>query len=144
MQYVPMAVEMVLVKEAGYGLRDLRGTSYTWTERREPTAWEQHLGALTPGVAWKTAGAILALSLILAYQAGAASGVVVSAILAVALHYLGQFNPEGTEVVHEVDEPGMAVEEVMGRLHQHDEHEQMKKEEQEAQARKAKRQGRSP
>jgi len=135
---------MVLVKDAGYSLSDIRGESYTWREQREPTPWEQHLGAIPPGVVWKIAGPLVAIGLLGAYASGSVGGVVVSVALSVALYYLSAFDPEPTEVVHEVERPGMSVEEVMGRLVQHDEHEQMKQEEQEAKARKAKRQGGQP
>lgn len=131
---------MVLVKEAGYTLEGIRGESYTYTSVEPPSSFEAFVGRLVPSAAWKVVGVLLGLGALTAYTTGALSGLFVSVLLGVALHYLSQFNPEPREVVHEVEKPGMSVDEVMGRLVQHDEHEQMKNEEAEAQARKAKRQ----
>lgn len=135
---------MVLVKDAGYELRDIRGEEYTETITRDPTSWEQHLAAITPGVAWKVATPATALAILAFYWSGSVGGVAASVVFGVAMHYLSQFDPEPTEETVEVSKPGMSVEEVMGRLVQHDEHEQMKEEEAEAEARKAKRKGGSP
>ncbi|AGM11213.1 tail assembly chaperone [Haloarcula hispanica tailed virus 2] len=141
LEHVPTAIEMVLVKEAGYNLEDIRGERRVETEVVPPSSLESFVGSLVPSAAWKVVGVILGLGALTAYSTGALSGLFVSVLLGVALHYLGQFNPEPQEVVREVETPGMTVDEVMGRLVQHDEHEQMKNEEAEAQARKARRQG---
>lgn len=131
---------MVLVKDVGYSLTDINGEQYTETITREPSAWEQYLGAFTPGVMWIVAAPLVGLGLLGAYAFGSVDGMVISVVLSVVFYYLAEFDPQPTTETVEVDKPGMSVEEVMGRLVQHDEHEQMKNEEAEAQARKARRQ----
>jgi len=132
---------MVLVKEAGYSLEDIRGESYTYRTTEEPRGLLAAVAALTPRSVRTAAGTLLGVGLLTAYETGLVSAVAVSVALAVALHYVSSIDAEPVETVHEVEKPGMSVEEVMGRLHQHDEHEQMKQEEQEAEARKARAKG---
>lgn len=135
---------MVLVKDAGYSLSDIRGERRTEREVIPPSPWEAFVGDLVPSSVWKVVAGVLGLGAVTAILSGSTSPAIVSVLLGIALHYLAQFNPEPQEVVREVQREGMSVDEVMGRLVQHDEHEQMKNEEAEEQARKAKRQGGSP
>lgn len=137
LEHVPTAIEMVLVKESGYTLEDIRGERRVETEVVPPSPLESFVGDLVPSSAWKVVAGVVGLGALTSLVTTSASPAVVSVVLAVALHYLSDFNPEPREVVREVETPGMSVDEVMGRLVQHDEHEQMKNEEAEAEARKA-------
>ena len=102
-KHQPKALEMVLVKEAGYNLADIRGER---TERVETVEREGVLATLRRILPW--------------------------------------CSPPTPRVRHVVEEtPGMSRKEVLGRVVQHDEHERMRKEDAEAQARKAERRAKS-
>jgi hypothetical protein len=131
---------LVLVKDAGYTLADIRGERSTEREVVPPTSFERFLGSLTPSAARRGVGVLAAAGLLTTVLTGALAGAVVCGILAVACYALSRFNPAPRTAVRTVTTPGMPVDEVIGRLVQHDEHEQMKNEEAEAQARKARRQ----
>lgn len=135
---------MILVKSAGYSLEDIRGASWEYRTAEEPSGLMAAASSLTPRSVRVGAATLLGLGGLLAYETGLLSAVAVSVALAVLLHYASEVDAEPVETVHEVEKPGMSVEEVMGRLHQHDEHEQMKNEEAEAEARKARRKGGAP
>lgn len=137
-KHQPKALEMLLVKEAGYNLSEIRGEREVHTITEEPQGLVAALGRVTPRAVRMAMAAAVALGMLGAYETGMASPLVVSLILAVALHWVGELDAEASQITHEVQKPGMKRREVYARAIQHDEHEQMKEEKREEAQRKAK------
>lgn len=132
-KHQPKALEMILVK-AGYSLREIRGEREVHRIREEPQGLVAAAGRVTPRSARLVAAGCLALGMLVAYETGLLSALAVSVALGVALHALGELEAEATETTHEIHRPGMDRREVVERVIQHDEHEQMKREDAESEA----------
>ena len=132
---------MVLVKDAGYTLSDIRGEQRMEREVVPCSPAEQFLGSLRPSTAKTIGGAAVGFGLVTSLLSGQTAPLIAGLLCLGLLWGLSQFEPEPETIERSVRTEGMTVDEVMGRLVQHDEHEQMKNEEAEAQARKAKREG---
>lgn len=134
---------MILVKEAGFDLSEVRGERRVERTVEQPSSLEAFVGRLTPRTARRAGAGAVGLGLLLAYTSGAAGALVVSVALAVALHYMSEFNAEPTETVTEVNRPGLTEREAFQFLIMHDEHEDMKNDKAEEKARKARRKAKS-
>lgn len=139
----PKAIELALV-QAGYTLADIRGEREVHTVEEQPQGLMAAVGRVTPRGARAAAACTLALGMLLAYETGVLSAVVLSVALGAGLHLLGEMDAEATEVRHEVQRPGMEHEEVQHRLIQWNEWKRIEKEQQKKEAQKAKSQGSTP
>lgn len=135
----PKAIELALV-QAGYTLADIRGEREVHTVVEQPDGLLAAVGRVSPRSALLAAAGTITLGLFLAYETALLSPVAVSLALAYALHLLGEADPGASEVQHEVERPGMTHDEVQERLIQWHEWQRIEAEQQEKEARKAKRQ----
>jgi len=138
-----MAVEMVLVKEGGYSLDEIRGYEETHTSVHPPDPLAAALSGLWSRRVRGGVGVLVAFGLLYAAATGALGAVVLSLLASFLLYLAKEVDAEPEVVKTTVERDGMDSEEVLSRLVQHDEHEQMKKEEAEDKARKARRQAQS-
>jgi len=130
---------MILVKEAGFDLTDLRGERRVERTVREPSSLATFVGRLTPRTARFVAGGAVGVGLLLALVSGTAAALVAAVTVALACYWLGEFSPEPTATVTEVNEPGLSEHEAFQFLIMHDEHEDMKNDKAEEKARTARR-----
>jgi hypothetical protein len=136
-------MELVLTKDAGLSLTDIRGERFEERTVEPPPRYEAWCGRVTRRVARLTAvGAVGAGLLLLALTNDVSPLLWGTTVAAVALA-AGRVEPTERETVRTVTREGMTVDEVMGWLVQHDEHEQMKSDQAEAEARAARRTGQS-
>ena len=70
-------------------------------------------------------------------------GIAASVALALGLHTIGELDPDDTEITHEIDEPGMTAREVEEWWVLNDEHERLKSEMADKEAKAAERRARS-
>lgn len=138
-----MAMETLLVKDAGYALREIRGEREVHRITEEPAGLVATLGRVTPRTARLATVGVVGLGLLLTAESGLVGPLVASVLLGVVLHRVGEFDAEATETVHEVERPGMTEREVHQRWVLHDEHEQMKKDRAEKERKKAERKAKS-
>ena len=120
-------MELVLV-QAGYSLAEIRGEREVHTVDHKPTGLCAAVGRVSPRSVRLVAALVLAGGLLLAYQTGLVGAVVLSLAVGLALHLLGEMDAEVQEVQHEVERPGMSHQEVLDRLVQYDEMEEMREE----------------
>lgn len=120
-------MELVLV-EAGYSLAEIRGEREVHTVEQRPQGLVAAAGRVSPRSVRVGAALVLAGGLLLAYQTGLVGAVVLSLVVAAGLHLLGEMDAEVQEVTHEVERPGMSHQEVLDRLVQYDEMEQIRDE----------------
>lgn len=123
----PKAVELALL-QAGYTLRDLRGETRVHTTEAPPSGAAAVLGSVQQREARGAAVGALTLGLFSALETGLLSLLAASAALAVALLLVGRYDPEATEVQHEVQVPAMGHHEVHQRLVQWTEWKRLEKE----------------
>lgn len=135
-----MAVEMVLVKDAGYSLDEIRGYEETHTTVHPPDPLAAAVASCASGRVRQGIGVVIAFGLLYAAATAALSGVVLSLLASFLLYIAQEMNAEPQEVETTVEREGMDSTEVLSRLVQHDEHEQMKNEQAEDKARKARQQ----
>lgn len=135
--HVSTAIEMVLVKDAGYSLDEIRGYEETETTVHPPDPLAAAVGTCGSGRAQQVVGVVAALGLVLAALTGALSGVLISLLASFLLYIAAEVDTEPREVTTTVQREGMTSQEVLSRLVQHDEHEKMKSEEREERARQA-------
>ncbi len=127
LQHRHKAVELALV-EAGYSLAEIRGEREVHTVEEQPQGLVAAAGRVSPRSVRVAMACTLALGGLLAYETGVLSAVVLSVALAAGLHFLGEMDAEATEVRHEVERPGMPRQEVLDRLIQWNEWQEMKEE----------------
>ena len=120
-------MELVLV-QAGYSLAEIRGEREVHTVEQKPTGLWAAVGRVSPRSVRVVAALVLAGGLLLAYQTGLVGAVVLSLAVGLALHLLGEMDAEVQEVQHEVERPGMSHQEVLDRLVQYDEMEEIREE----------------
>jgi hypothetical protein len=128
------------VKDAGYGLDAIRGYEETHTAVYPPHPIAAAAGRCVEPRVRRGVGISLVLILLYAAYTGAVAGVVLALAGIVLCYAAGAVRTGPREVTTTVHRAGMDAEEVLSRLVQHDEHERMKNEDAEAQARKARRQ----
>jgi uncharacterized membrane protein YhiD involved in acid resistance len=134
-----MAVEMVLVKDYGLSLDEIRGYEETHTTVHPPDPLAAAVASCASGRVRQGIGVVVAFGLLYAAAMGALSGVVLSLLASFLLYIAQEMDAEPQEVTTHVQREGMDSQEVLSRLVQHDEHEKMKNEEAEAKARQARR-----
>lgn len=120
-------MELVLV-QAGYSLAEIRGEREVHTVEQRPQGLVAAAGRVSPRSVRVGAALVLAGGLLLAYQTGLVGAVVLSLVVAAGLHLLGEMDAEVQEVQHEVERPGMPHQEVLDRLVQYDEMQEMRQE----------------
>ena len=110
-------VELLLVQEAGFGLRDIRGETEVHTITEPPTDMWASLGRLTPrSVRLGIAGAV-ALGLLLSVETGYVGPLAVSTAVAVVLYAIGELDPPGPVTkTHKVERRGLTEREVTDYL----------------------------
>ena len=130
---------MILVKEAGLDLSDVRGERRVERTVREPSSLTSFVSRLTPRTARRVGGAALAAGLLLTAVSGQAAPLVAAATVTVALQCASDFDATPTETVTKVERPGLSQHEAFQFLIMHDEHEELKNDKAEEKARKARR-----
>lgn len=134
-----MAIETLLVKDAGYDLREIRGSREVHRLTEEPDGLVAALGRVTPRTARLAMACVVGLGLLLSVESALVAPLVASVALGVALHAVGELDAEESVTEHVIEEPGMTEREVLQRWTLHDEHERMKEDEAEKEQRRAKR-----
>ena len=136
LKHRPKALELALI-QAGYSLADIRGQREAHTYQEAPDGFLAEISDVQQRTLHFVAGGVLALGSLLAYETATVSAVAVSVLVAYGLHALGQVEPDPVEVQHEIERPGMLYDEVLGRLIQWTEWQEMESEERKRQQRKA-------
>lgn len=134
-----MAIETLLVKDAGYDLREIQGSREVHRLTEEPDGLVAALGRVTPRAARLAMACVVGLGLLLSVESGLVAPLVASVALGVALHAVGELDAEESVTEHVIETPGMTEREVLQRWVLHDEHERMKEDEAEKEQRRAKR-----
>lgn len=132
-----MAIETLLVKDAGYDLREIRGSREVHRITEDPDGLVAALGRVTPRTARLAMACCMGLGLLLSVESGLVAPLAASVALGVALHAVGELEAGESVTEHVIEEPGMPEREVLKRWVLHDEHERMKEDEAEKEQRKA-------
>lgn len=136
-------MELLLIKSTNLTLTDLRGRREVHTLTEEPQGLVAALGRVTPTTARLAMAGVIGLGLLLSVETGLVGPLAASVALALGLHTIGEMDADETEIRHEIEEPGMTAREVEEFWVLNDEHERLKKEMAEAEAKKAERRAKS-
>lgn len=136
-------MELLLIKSTNLTLTDFRGRREVHTITEEPRGLMAALGSVTPRTARLAMAGCVALGVLISVETALVGPLVASIGLALALHTIGEMNADETEIIHEIDEPGMTAREVESWWVLHDEHERVKKEMAEKEQKRAERKAKS-